>query len=82
MMYFASMKPDVLRLNCIMKRAIGSNWNSIEGWANGNPDPSRPQDRDPKLNDIFQATAAYYLKLKDTSLTADQRHPWSDHHPW
>ncbi len=50
-----------------------ANWNSIEGWVNGNPDPSLPQDRDPFMHNVFQATADYYLKLKDIDLTASQR---------
>lgn len=49
----------------------GSNWNSLEGWTNGNPDPSRPQDRDPLMNNIFQAFVAYYhgSKLRDVPAT-------------
>ena len=35
----------------------GSDWNSLEGWCNGNPDPSKPEDRDPLMNDVFQAVA-------------------------
>lgn len=51
----------------------GSNWNSLEGWTNGNADPSRPQDRDPLMNDIFQAFAGYYLSLKSTDVSAAER---------
>jgi hypothetical protein len=51
----------------------GSNWNSLEGWTNGNPDPSRPQDRDPLMNDLFQAFAGYYLGLKSLDVPATER---------
>ena len=51
----------------------GSNWNSLEGWTNGDPDPSRPQDRDPLMNDVFQAFASYYLGLKDTDVSDTER---------
>lgn len=51
----------------------GSNWNSLEGWTNGNPDPSRPQDRDPLMNDVFQAFVAYYHGSKTRDVPANER---------
>lgn len=51
----------------------GSNWNSLEGWCNGNPDPSKPQDRDPLMDGILQAVAKYYLTLNRTNLSLAER---------
>ena len=51
----------------------GSNWNSLEGWVNGNPDPSLPSNRDALMNDVFQAVAKYFWTLKGTDLTYAQR---------
>ena len=49
------------------------NWNSWEGWCNGDPDPSQPQDRDPLMDAIFQASIKYFDMLKDILLTSDER---------
>ncbi len=51
----------------------GSNWNSLEGWVNGNPDPSLPSARDKLMNDVFQAVAKYFWTLKGTNLTYAER---------
>lgn len=50
-----------------------SNWNSLEGWVNGNPDPSLPSDRDALMNEVFQAVAKYFWTLKGKDLTYAER---------
>ncbi len=48
-------------------------WNSWEGWCNGAADPSLPVDRDPLMNEIFQANMKYFMTLKEVDLSLPER---------
>lgn len=53
--------------------AASGRWNSFEGWANGNPDPNAPATRDPFMDRVFKATAAFENALRGQNLPIAQR---------